>query len=93
MKLELLKNFLIRKVNMYKLINKGNVYELHQHDGTVYHMIAKLKSTDSLVECAETFAPRIQQSELLEALRYMVKDNHNIAEFGYNGIFTVSYKE
>lgn len=78
---------------MYKLINTGKVYELHQHDSTKYHMIAKVKSTDALVELAETFAPRIQQPELLEALKFMVRENHNVAEFGYNGSFTVSYVE
>lgn len=78
---------------MYKLINTGTKYELHRHDSNKYEMIFKVGSNDALLETAETFAPKIQQPELIEALRFMVQHNHNVAEFGYNGTFTVSYQE
>jgi hypothetical protein len=76
---------------MYKLINTGKAYEIYRYDQDKYSMIGKVKSTDTLTELVETFAPNIIQSELFQALKYMVQDNHNTAEFGYNGTFTVSY--
>lgn len=78
---------------MYKLVNKGRVYELHRHNSEKYEMIGKVTSTSTLMELVETFAPRIQLPELDTALKFMVRENHNVAEFGYNGIFTVSYAE
>ena len=78
---------------MYKLINTGKAYELHHMLSNVYHMVGKVKSTDALMELAEKFTPRIRQSELDTAVKFMIKENHNVAEFGHNGIFTVSYAE
>ena len=78
---------------MYKLINKQTHYELSYHDGNAYTMIAKLKNSDALTEYVDKFKVRIQPNEMIEAIKYMVQDNHNVAEFGYNGSFTVSYRE
>jgi len=78
---------------MFKLINTGKTYELYRHNTNEYVMLGKVKSTDALLEFADTFVPKIQQVELLEAVRYMIQSNHNVAEFGYNGTFTVSYVE
>ena len=78
---------------MYKLINKQTHYEMFRHDGNKYNMIGKFKSNAVLAEFCEVFAPIILPTELVEATRYMVEQNHNVAEFGYNGTFTVSYVE
>jgi len=78
---------------MFKLVNTGKVYQLYRHNTEKYEMIGKIATTTSLIDFVEVFAPKIQLPELDAALKFMVQQNHNVAEFGYNGCFTVSYAE
>ena len=73
---------------MYTLKLVSGKYEVYK----AKELIAKVQTVGSLHTLCNLFAVNIKRDELDAAVDFMQKNNHNVAEFGVNGYFTVSYE-
>lgn len=79
---------------MFKLVIKETGYKLSEYDEVreVYNTLCVSASIQTVEKYVEVFKQRrIREGEVREAIRFMSDTNHNVAEFGTNGFFTVSY--
>lgn len=74
---------------MYTLKIINGKYHLYKNK----EMIAKLQNKASVQTLCNLMGVSIQRGELLTAIEFMENNKHNVAEFGVNGYFTVSYAD
>lgn len=81
---------------MYKLTVNENKYNLFQYnpERKEYNLLGKFNHVNEVVGFNNKFLNNlINNSEIFQAIEFMNKVNHNAAEFGVRGLFTVSYWE
>lgn len=86
---------------MYKITVTRECFKLWRYDGTKYTMLGKFTNSERLIEYYEVFVMDTLQKdpsinpldEIYEALKGMRSMDHNVAELGRKGAYTVSYWE
>lgn len=77
---------------MVDIIKDNIVYKLIIADKYKLYLFEKLLGEfNDITEVAEAAFDFIRTKELIIALKFMSDTNHNVAEFGGKGYFTVSY--
>jgi hypothetical protein len=77
---------------MFKITVHETGYQLHKFVAGKYTSLCKVSCLDKMLAYNEKFLDKhIDPQEMRTAFEWIKDTNHNTLEFGYRGLFTVSF--